>query len=108
MYICNSHCLVFLVSTCDVCDPSEVVCGYACMRAFSFKCFVSFNLCGVGFLFVFSRCVMSSLSPGLQNYFPQHKQCYFVQSFLRNRFPSQSICLLITVVLNLLVANWQD
>lgn len=43
----------------------------ACVCVFCFKCFVSFILCGVGFLLVFSRHVTSSLSPGLQSCFPQ-------------------------------------
>ena len=98
-YRSNSHCLVFLVlfgSTAVMFVISVRCCVAVCACVFCFKCFVSFILCGVSFLLVFSCHVTISLSPGLQNYFPQHTQCYFVMSFLCNYFPSQSSCLLVS------------
>lgn len=111
MCISNSHCLVFLVLFGST-PVMSVISGRCCVAVCACVCSASsvlcLLLCGVGFLLAFSHRVASSLSPGLQNYFPQRTQCYFVMSFLRNYFPRQSGCLLVKVILNLLFANWQD
>lgn len=73
MYISNSHCLVFLVLFGST-PVMSVISGRCCVAVCACMCSASsvlcLLLCGVGFLLVFSHRVASSLSPGLQNYFP--------------------------------------
>lgn len=80
------------VSAC-VCSASSILCLLFCVVS--------------ALLLVFSRHVTSSPSPGLQSYFPQVHNVGLCHLYV-TIFQASQACLLIQVVLNLPVGNWQD